>query len=734
MLNPRQEEAKQCINGPLLIIAGAGSGKTTTLTARVEHMITDCNIDPENILCVTFTNKAAGELRHKLAKILNKQTPRSVVANNFPLVGTFHSIGVYFLRQFIDTLGYDKNFLIYDSEDQKAIIKDIYKYFHLEEKLYPIRQIHSYISNAKNHLISVEQYEAAVQSDIQRKTADVYKMYEERLKKNNALDFDDILIKTLEILKNPEILEILQEKYKYILVDEYQDTNEVQYRIINKIAYKYKNLCVVGDDWQSIYSWRGANMQNILNFKRDYENAKIIKLEQNYRSTKNIISAANNLIKNNKSALEKTLFTENEIGEKIKIIETFSDREEAKRVANIIKEKSNGKYSDNLILYRTNGQSRALEEALIYAGIPYKIYGGFKFYDRKEIKDLLAYLRTIQNPKDEVSIRRIINTPKRKIGDTSVQTIVNYVNAFGEPFITVIANIDEVEELNNGAKNNIRNFYNLMNYFIENKEKLSLSELLQEIINKTEYEQFLRANFGSDEVLSKIENIDELVNQASKFDGMDTQEALDTFLEEVALLTDLDRQAAEGVEDNFVTLMTLHTSKGLEFNRVFITGLEEGIFPHARALEDNTELEEERRLMYVGVTRAKKEAFLLRSKERFSFGNYIQNPPSRFLGELPEENIEKEELQREANFFNNPYRIKNTTNASSSKTSGAYKVPGITKKTFNNVADFSSGNRVEHPKFGQGVITNITGELATISFSGFGTKKMSLKIAPIKKI
>ncbi|MDD5770603.1 MAG: UvrD-helicase domain-containing protein, partial [Candidatus Gracilibacteria bacterium] len=622
-LNPEQEKAKNTIDGPLLILAGAGSGKTATLTARIEHMIKNVGVNPSFILAVTFTNKAAKEMKIRVGKVLGIDYQINPYKNRgLPLVGTFHSIGVFILKEKIETIGYNKDFVIYDESDKLSVIKSIIKEdLKLDEKKYPPRSIASFISNAKNSLITAEKYQNYVDSHIKEIVNQVYIIYTKKLNENNALDFDDILVKTLDILKIPENLEYYQERYKYIMVDEYQDTNAPQYEIIKLLASKYRNLAVVGDDWQSIYSWRGADMKNIINFKKDYPEAIVIKLEQNYRSTKHIINSANELIKNNKSSISKTLFTENEIGEKIIYIDALSDRIESKTIAKIIKEKGN--YNNNLILYRTNSQSRALEEALMIEAIPYKVIGGLKFYDRMEVKDMISYLRVIHNPNDVVAIKRVINTPSRKIGSTSLQKIDEYRNNFGVNYLQIFENITEVDDLNSGAKKAVFGFYEILLDLMEKSKTLVVADLLDYIIKKINYEEYLKDDATKEEYEARIQNLDELKNVASTYNGMDPRDSLSQFLEEVSLITDMD---SKDNISNFVTLMTIHTSKGLEFERVFITGLEEGLFPSSRTFNEPSELEEERRLMYVAMTRAKKELYISKASERFQYGNYINNP------------------------------------------------------------------------------------------------------------
>ncbi|MDQ7010014.1 MAG: 3'-5' exonuclease [Candidatus Gracilibacteria bacterium] len=758
-LNPKQEEAKNKINGPLLIIAGAGSGKTATLTARVEYMISEKNIIPESILMVTFTNKAAGEMKERVAKVLNTNAPRSLFASrNFPSVGTFHSIGIFMLKTFLspthpqideeyknyygeicEHLNLRKDFLIYDESDKSSVLRSIIKDdLQFDIKEFPPRQIAFYISNAKNALVNATQYEKEVDSQIKEVVWKVYLKYEERLKQNNAMDFDDILTKALSLLKIPKVLEYFQNKWKYLMIDEYQDTNTSQYEIVRLLALKYKNLAVVGDDSQSIYSWRGADMRNIINFRKDYPDALIVKLEQNYRSTKTIINGANAVIKNNTSGIKKELWTDNVEGEKIIYIEAPDDKLEAKIICDIIKEKTSpqpsplrgeGVYSDNVVLYRTNAQSRKIEEALMIANIPYRVIGGQKFYDRKEIKDLLSYLRSIFNIDDIVSAKRIINTPTRKIGAKSIETLDTYRENFGLNYFQIIENAEEIEELKPAAKKAILAFWQIYKKLVESSNKLVVTDLIKLILKEINYFEYLTEGLSQEEKDAKQDNIDELINVASEYNGMEPRESLSTFLEEVALITDMDKKDER---QDYVTLMTIHTSKGLEYNRVFLTGLEESIFPSFRSVSDAQALEEERRLLYVAMTRAKQELFISRASERFNFGDYVRNPVSRFFKEIPKEYLEDYEITfKTPNPFSGAFGGNNNDfGVGFGERNVSIKKP----KTINNVSDFARGDKVSHPKFGGGLIIKLDGELAEIAFAGKGIKKMNIKIAPVRKV
>ncbi len=754
--NPKQKQAIEKIDWPLLIIAGAGSGKTATLTARVENMIRNKGIDPSSILMVTFTNKAALEMRERVAKVLWVETPKNLFsARKFPLIWTFHSIWIYFLKQALnpkatfftslpeeeklnnnyyseisERLGLKKDFIIYDEQDKLSILKSIIKNdLNLEEKEYPARQIAFYISNAKNALISAKAYEREIDWPIKEVVFQVYSIYEKKLRENNAMDFDDILVKTLSLLQIPQILEYYQEKYKYLMIDEYQDTNAPQYEIIKLLAWKYRNLAVVWDDAQSIYSWRWANMQNILNFKKDYPEAEIIKLEQNYRSTQNILAWANAVIANNRSQMKKELWSDKNSWNKIVYIEAPDDKIEAKTIVEIIKEKR-WSYKDNLILYRTNAQSRIFEEALMIANIPYRVIWGLKFYDRKEIKDLLAYLKIIHNKDDIVSLKRIINVPTRKIWAKSIEVLDNYRENFWLSYFDIIENIDEVEELRPAAKTALKWFLEIYKDLVEKSNNLSVWELIEYIVNKIKYKEYIKEWLSREEADSKIENIEELINIASEYNWMEPREWLSLFLEEVALLTDMDKKDERS---DYVTLMTIHTSKWLEEKRVFLVWLEEWIFPSFRSIWENAALEEERRLMYVAMTRAKEELYISRAKERFHFWDYVRNPESRFVWEIPEELIESYDFWDSS--LNSSSFFENSFNPLKYETSTLSSWAKLVRKVKNNdVSQFNRWDRVSHPKFWNGIITSLNWELAEIAFSWKWVKKMNIKIAPVKKI
>ncbi len=742
-LNQKQEEAKNKIEWPMLIIAWAGSWKTATLTARVQHMIKDKWLSPNEIMMVTFTNKAASEMRNRVASTLWVEAPRSVYGRyNFPLIGTFHSIWIFVLKDVLSrylseelAIWLKKDFVIYDESDKLSVLKSILKNrLNLDEKEFPARQIAFFISNAKNSLISAKWYEAEVDSSIKEVVYKAYIEYEKDLALNNAIDFDDILVKTLAVLRIPKILNEYQDRYKYLMVDEYQDTNAPQYEIVKLLASKYRNLAVVWDDSQSIYSWRWADMRNIINFRKDYNDALIVKLEQNYRSTKKIIAWANAVINNNKSGIKKELWTDNAEWEHISYIEAPDDKTEASIIVNIIKNKE-WNYKDNLILYRTNAQSRKIEEALMMSNIPYRVIGWQKFYDRMEIKDLLWYLKVIHNPNDIVAMKRVINTPTRKIWAKSIEVMDSYRENYSLSYPQIIENIDEVAELNNWAKNAIKNFNIIFEDLVKFSHKKVVSELIREVIKLTKYEDYIWEWLSKEEKESKLENIDELVNVATQYNWMEPRESLAIFLEEVALITDMD---TKDERSDYVTLMTIHTSKWLEEKRVFLTWLEEWLFPSFRSIWEQSALEEERRLMYVAMTRAREELYISRAKERFNFWDFVRNPESRFLKEIPLEYLVNYDLWE---FLNKWWFSFSSTSDSSSdsfsfwSSSGWFTgKPKVIVKANNDVSMFARGDKVSHPKFGTGVITSLNWELAEIAFSWKWVVKMNIKIAPVRKV
>ena len=616
MLNEQQREAVLHTEGPLLILAGAGSGKTRVLTHRTAFLIEECGVNPYNIMAITFTNKAAGEMRERIDNMVG-------YGSESIWVSTFHSTCVRILRRYIDRLGYDTNFTIYDSDDQKTLMKDICKRLEIDTKIYKEKMFLSVISSAKDEMIGPIEFENRAAGDYaKRKQALVYKEYQNALKQNNALDFDDLLFKTVELFKlDKEVLSSYQDRFRYIMVDEYQDTNTVQFELIRLLAMKHKNLCVVGDDDQSIYKFRGANIYNILNFEKHFEDAKVIKLEQNYRSTQNILDAANAVIANNVGRKEKSLWTSNGAGEKIDFEQLDSGYEEADYVArNIAGKVRRGEYTykDCAVLYRTNAQSRLFEEKFISLNIPYKIVGGVNFYARREVKDLLSYLKTIDNGRDDLAVRRIINVPKRGIGAASITKVQNYAQQMGMDFYSGLMKAEEVPGMGKAAAK-IAPFVEFIESMKEKAGDISVAELLEEIIKETGYVSELEAE-GTDEAQARIENIDELISKAVAYDEGTEQPSLNGFLEEVALVADID-----SLDENsdYVVLMTLHSAKGLEFPNVYLAGMEDGLFPSYMSItsdDSNSEIEEERRLAYVGITRAKENLTITSARMRMVRG------------------------------------------------------------------------------------------------------------------
>lgn len=651
MLNERQKEAVNHIEGPLLILAGAGAGKTHTLTERVANLVLNIGIPAESILCVTFTNKASREMRDRVGQKLGIEYAQ---VNPFrqsgaPLVGTFHSMGVYFLRLFIDRLGYSKNFVIFDEDDKVRLIKAILAEKQIDEKEIPAKQIVSMISSAKNDGIDPSGMRRIAQSYVSATAADIYAELEVRMRSMNALDFDDILLKVYELLKLPEVLAYFHKRFAYIMVDEYQDTNEIQYQIVKMLASHTRNIAVVGDDWQGIYSWRGANIKNILHFERDYPDAKVVKLEQNYRSTKTVIQAANALIKNNREALEKTLWTDNPQGEKIVEIEAGDEKEECREIVKLIVEslENEQNYRDWAILYRTNAQSRSIEEALISKNIPYRIFGGVKFYERKEVKDVLAYLRLLHNRSDRVGFARIINVPSRKIGEKSLEQIINVAEDLMADPITAIKHGVDMGIFTGALKSTLSSFYLMYESLAESARTSSVVDLIESLLKQVKYREYLEVEYGKEDAENRLDNLKELANLASRYDGMIGGEGLAVFLEDIALITDADRDATG---EEVVSLMTVHLAKGLEFTNVIIAGAEDGLFPHSRTFLEPKELEEERRLMYVAITRAKKRLYITRARERYRFGTYSANPRSKFVGELPSELMDYQVIEPKYQF------------------------------------------------------------------------------------
>lgn len=747
-LNPQQQEAVQHNKGPLLILAGAGSGKTRVLTHRIAYLMEHYDVSPWNILAITFTNKAADEMRERVNDLVGYGAQNMWVT-------TFHSTCFRILKQWIDRLGYNKNFTVYDADDQKTLIREICKYLDIDTKVLKERTLISIISDAKDKLISAEDFAKRSEGDFQKERyAKVYTEYQKRLKSNNALDFDDLIFKTVELLQlDKEVLNYYHNRFKYILVDEYQDTNHAQFKLVklltdslNEDGQKEHNLCVVGDDDQSIYKFRGANIYNILNFEKEYPHAKVIKLEQNYRSTKNILGAANGVIKNNYGRKSKSLWTDNPEGELISFATFESDYDEADGIADEIRDmvsKGLGKYSDFAILYRTNVQFRIFEEKLIFRNIPHKIVGGQPFYSRKEIKDVIAYLRTIDNGNDDLSVKRIINVPKRGIGLASIDKVVNYAQDNNLSFYDALRNADYVPALSRAA-NKIISFVSLIESL---KSKLtdgdySLLDLFDEILQATAYKDSLDDS-NIEKYQNRLDNLGEFRSKIADYIEHSTEPpTLSGFLEEVALVADIDNLDSDR---DAVVLMTLHSSKGLEFPYVYMCGMEEGLFPSFMALHSDNpdeQIEEERRLCYVGITRAQKLLTLSAAYRRLLHGDMQYNRPSRFINEISAELIDIKNFSK----YRNTYDIKNPSPRSSSKNkqgSTLYNKPFHLKpRNFvgNNLAslNYDVGDKVKHIKFGLGTVTNINAAgkdyEVTVDFSKSGTKKMMASFAKMQKV
>ncbi len=718
-LNPKQREAVEAIEGPLLIIAGAGSGKTRTLTHRVAYLIREKGINPLNILAVTFTNKAAGEMKERVEKLLQEGEK---ISRNIPLVGTFHSICARILRREIEILGYGKSFNIIDDRDQAVLMKKIIKKLELNpDQFHPNAFINS-IGKAKNELKSPEDYVRESGGFYEDITAKVYFAYQKELKDSNSLDFDDLICLTVKIFRDfPEILEKYQNRFRYILVDEYQDTNHSQYVFINLLAKKHRNLCVVGDDWQSIYGWRQADIRNILNFEKDYPEAKVIALEQNYRSTQIILDAAYSVISKNVYRKDKKLWTENKEEHLISSYEADDEIDEAEFVANeiqkLIQEEKRFSYRDFVVLYRTNAQSRVLEEIFLKHSLPYRIIGGTKFYQRKEVKDMVAYLRIIQNPNDCLALERIMNEQKKGIGEKTVASWIFFAKEKNTDLISAGIKLSQ-EKILKGKSESIAKFCDFIQRMNEAKERIKLSDFIEKVFRESGYEKELLD--GSTEGEMRWENVRELITVAQKYD-IDEEtaiaKALDLFLEEVALASDTDKISQD---KNSVHLMTLHSAKGLEFPVVFIVGLEEGLFPHSRSVMDALEMEEERRLMYVGVTRSKEKVYLVFANQRNIFGSTQVNAPSRFLDDIPTHLMVKSEKPE----------IKSKMYGSFNK----YKKGTPDTKYIIHNTNFKDGDRVKHEVFGEGIVVSVAGDVVVVAFRGKGIKKFSLDFAPIKKI
>ena len=773
-LNPMQRRAAETLEGPVLILAGAGSGKTRTLTYRVANLL-EHGVKAWHILALTFTNKAAREMRERIERLAGADAGEA-------WIGTFHSICCRILRRDIEKLGYERNFTIYDDDDQQRVIKAVLKELDIDEKFLPPKAVGADISDAKNRLLSPDEWLQKRGGDYRsQKTHDVMTRYEQRLRAANALDFDDLLVKTLQLfVEHPPVLEYYQGRFQYVHVDEYQDTNYAQYQLVRLITRESRNLCVVGDDDQSIYGWRGADIRNILDFEKDFPDATVIKLEQNYRSTANILDAANQIIAHNEGRKEKELWTEDGEGEKITLYAAADERDEAAWICQRIRQLQRGgtPYGSIAILYRMHALSRVLEETLMRAGIPYHVYGGTRFYDRREVRDVLAYLRLIQNPADDISLSRIINVPKRAIGDSTVEQLTQYARQNDMPLYAAVA--APPDTLASRARKSVNDFSSLIVSLLLAKETLPLSELVQKVIDDSGLiAQYQKEE--NEENQARIENIREFMGAVTEFEQKSEDKSLFAFLENVALVTELDNQDSA---PSFVTMMTLHSAKGLEYDAVFMSGMEEGIFPSARAMQEDNRVEEERRLCYVGVTRARKLLHLSYARRRMLFNQMQFNAPSCFLQEIPKRLIREEQssaaqsasygygapaargagwgsyggsgMRRQGGYQDNesrpqygygdtvPQRRAPAPKAPARPAQQPWNIPGVQRGFVASPARsvqvqlFKVGDKVQHPKFGKGVIREVTGSgdaaRLHIVFPVFGEKVLAQSIAPIVKI
>lgn len=751
-LNEQQKSGVFTTEGPVLLLAGAGSGKTRVLVHRMAYLIDEMGVNPWNILAITFTNKAAGEMRERVDQMAGFGASQIWVS-------TFHSTCVRILRRYIDKIGFDTNFTIYDTDDQKSVVKDICKRFDIDTKQLKERTLMGIISSAKDELIGPAEYELNTMGDFtKKKIAMVYKEYQTVLKKNNALDFDDLIVKTVELFKAcPEVLNSYQERFRYIMVDEYQDTNTAQFELIRLLAQKYRNLCVVGDDDQSIYKFRGANIRNILDFEKTYADAKVIKLEQNYRSTQNVLDAANAVIQNNRGRKSKTLWTEQGSGSRIHFRQFDNAYEEAEYIASEVAGKAKRReadYGDCAVLYRTNAQARLLEERFVVEGIPYDVVGGTNFYSRREIKDILAYLKTIDNGKDDVAVRRIINIPRRGIGAATIAKVQDYAGQQGISFYEALKEAEQIASVGRAAVK-IRPFVDLIQTFRSKLEYYSLTDLMDDILDKTGYVKELEES-DEEDAQDRIANIDELVSKVASYEESHDEPSLSEFLEEVALVADIDR-VEDG--DNRVLLMTLHSAKGLEFPVVYLAGMEDGLFPGYMSIvsDDADDLEEERRLAYVGITRAKEDLTLTCAKQRMQRGEVQYNAVSRFVKEIPmdlldqytpsserrlqETNTQAAGIQRPRAILrphatavqNKPYIARGV--GSLNQAAGIHTGAGVFSA---DAPDYEAGDRVRHVKYGEGTVIKKEKEprdyKVTVEFDKAGTKIMYAAFAKLKKV
>lgn len=730
-LNDRQKEAVLHTEGPLLIMAGAGSGKTRVVTHKIAYLIEEMNVFPGNILAITFTNKAANEMKTRVANLLNTNVDDM-------WMGTFHSICVRILRRDIDKIGYNRSFTIYDRDDQITLIRECIKERNLNKENYKESTILARISSFKDSQIDPDRYINENYKDFrERNVGELYALYQKKLKEYNALDFDDLLIKAVELFENnPSILDYYQRKFKYIFVDEYQDTNKIQYRLVKLLSERFKNICVVGDSDQSIYAWRGADISNILDFEKDFPGAKVVLLEQNYRSTQSILNVANAVIQNNSGRKDKKLWSDKDEGRPIEYEQTEYSEEEAYYVARKIHELvyKGYKLSDIAILYRTNVQSRTFEEAFMKEGLPYKLVGGLKFYDRKEVKDILAYLKFIQNPNDNISLRRIINTPKRGIGDATLGKVQDYAFNTNDSIYGVLLNIDRVSDLSQRAKNSVKPFVEMMNGLMAKMEIMGIKDFIEEVINSSGYIEDLEKD-NTVESRTRIENIKDLISVALTFEEKNPESNMEDFLASVSLLSDVDKTEDQ---DNVITMMTVHSAKGLEFPVIFLVGMEEGLFPISRSFDSDDDMEEERRLCYVAVTRAEEILYITNAQKRTIYGNTSYTIPSRFIDEMGD-TIEKKEVKKFINKIRNNIEDKpeeKLLNVVDYNINNFVTQKPVKRNTSN--LSIEIGTKVKHKKWGIGTVVQIKerdgDKELVIAFDTEGLKRLLQSIAPIEVV
>jgi DNA helicase-2/ATP-dependent DNA helicase PcrA len=726
-LNERQQQGVLATDGPVLILAGAGSGKTRTIIHRIAYILKEEKAKPWQILALTFTNKAAEEMRSRIKEM-------DIDGTEDIWMSTFHSMCAKVLRFHANLMGYDRNYVIYDTTDVKSILKEVLTELNLDEKMYQVSMLIGRISSLKEKGIMPADFEKDSMGDYrEEKIASVYKLYQNKLVSNNAMDFDDLLLNTVRLFEaHKEILEYYQNKFKYVLVDEYQDTNPIQFKLTDMLAKGYKNICVCGDDDQSIYAFRGADIRNILEFEKNYPDAKIIKLEQNYRSTPNIIEAANHVICNNDYRKDKKMWTDRNAGDIIEVFELNDERDESNYITNEIRTLvRDGKYDyrDFAVLYRTNAQSRVFEESFMAARIPYKMVGGTKFYSRAEIKDIIAYLIVLDNGRDDLSLKRIINTPKRGIGGATIEKLEQFAKFKGWPLYEVIKNLDEMVGLSAGVMGKLKDFAEMMNRFAELKEEASVSRLMESVIDESGYMDMLESG-KMQNAQSRAENLKELVSAAVEFEKNSMDNDLTSFLENVSLYAETDNIEESGGE---VLLMTIHNAKGLEFPVVFLPGMEEGIFPHERSKDNDVELQEERRLCYVGITRACDKLYMTHAKYRTVYGRLKYNMKSRFLDEIPPHLVNINEMEKEAVQAKPKRGAQNQTFSMNSQMGRFIKTGQPSKPMVSSKPDEAkAGDKISHKIWGEGTVININGDIATVAFPQMGIKKIALSMAPIK--